>query len=258
MNALPALLKVRYLLDQVDRLQGGAIALPPNQRGELQKQLLGKAVIRLRQLDDTQPQLFDPQLDLLPPAELRAIAERCLRSLASRTEFLAAYQAERQRSLRIWGALAMAMLVAVCAAVAAYRIPRSMPGTLLRGQYSWRLSSALSGYPASGELSASPAGDFFFSTGHQKQPSIVLDLLLPTDLVGVEVTNRQDCCYDRALPLTVLLSDDLTTWRELARRTEPFYVWQIRVPQARARYVKLQVENESWLHLYQLRLFSQK
>jgi hypothetical protein len=45
------------------------------------------------------------------------------------------------------------------------------------------------------------------------------------------------------------LSDDATTWREVARRNEAFIDWEATFPSQTARYVRTRVTRRTILHL---------
>lgn len=88
-----------------------------------------------------------------------------------------------------------------------------------------------------------------FHTLEEVSPWVEYDLLQPTQVQEVSVENRADCCDERALPLVIEGSDDQATWRELARRTEPFSRAVIPFPQVKTRYLRLRVDRRSFLHL---------
>jgi hypothetical protein len=63
------------------------------------------------------------------------------------------------------------------------------------------------------------------------------------------VTNRDDCCLERAVPLVVEVSDDRKKWRTVARRADSFREWEGKFAPLKARYVRLRVDRHSILHL---------
>jgi hypothetical protein len=70
----------------------------------------------------------------------------------------------------------------------------------------------------------------------------------------VRVENREDCCYERAVPLTLEVSDDRKRWNRLAVRKQPFTSWTADVPPTRTRFVRLRVEGQGPLHLDRVRI----
>lgn len=103
------------------------------------------------------------------------------------------------------------------------------------------------------ECSSSPA--YFFSTVEQNDPWVEFDLGSPQPVSGFSITNRLDCCSDRAIPLIIEVSTDHTQWKEVARRTEDFHAWKGSFRSTKARWVRLRVPRLSFLHLSRVRLF---
>jgi hypothetical protein len=66
----------------------------------------------------------------------------------------------------------------------------------------------------------------------------------------VRVTNRQDCCGERAIPLLVEVSTDRQRWTTVARREDAFGTWRAQFGKQTARWVRLRVDRRSYLHLY--------
>ncbi len=92
-------------------------------------------------------------------------------------------------------------------------------------------------------------GLLLFHTNSEFEPSVTYDLMAPTRVHQVEVTNRPDCCGDRAIPLVVEVSLDRKQWTEVARKTDEFSTWSASFPSRTARYVRLKVGRVSVLHL---------
>jgi hypothetical protein len=96
---------------------------------------------------------------------------------------------------------------------------------------------------------------YFFHTNQERDPWIVFNLGARRSIARVVVENRQDCCFERAVPLVVSVSDDQKTWREVARRAETFTTWEAKFARVRARYVRLQVKGGAMiLHLSRVRI----
>lgn len=91
-------------------------------------------------------------------------------------------------------------------------------------------------------------GDIFFHTMHQENNWIDFDLGSVKAVHQVEVTNRSDCCQERAIPLIVEVSVDDKQWIQVARRDTDFSFWKASFPKQKARYVRLRVPRMSALH----------
>jgi uncharacterized membrane protein len=117
----------------------------------------------------------------------------------------------------------------------------------------WRVSSVLPGfdYAASGTSQRWSGAGFgtFFHTQQEDSPWIDFDLGSVVTLHRFSITNRVDCCQERAIPLVVETSTDDKTWREVARRAIPFTKWIDAFPPDPVRYVRLRVPHPSMLHL---------
>jgi hypothetical protein len=88
-----------------------------------------------------------------------------------------------------------------------------------------------------------------FHTTEENQPWYEVDLGAPQTIKSVTITNREDCCVERAVPLIVEVGDDQKTWKEVARVTENFREWDVSFNPVKARYVRLRVDRRSILHL---------
>jgi hypothetical protein len=88
-----------------------------------------------------------------------------------------------------------------------------------------------------------------FHTEAESSPWVELDLGAPKTIRRVEVTNRTDCCTDRAIPLVIEASTDRTQWTLLGRRDTDFATWTASFPPRVARYVKLSVPRHTSFHL---------
>jgi hypothetical protein len=113
----------------------------------------------------------------------------------------------------------------------------------------WRASSSLETCKPAEHYCASAHTDIFFHTLEEQEPWVEFDLGSPVSFSVVEVTNRSDCCPDRAIPLVVEVSNDQNTWREVARRKEAFSDWRAKFSPQKARYVRLRALRRTLLHL---------
>lgn len=143
-----------------------------------------------------------------------------------------------QRWLRV-GVLVAAVLGVVFGARAVTLGPNLIAGKTFRTS---------SGHPGC----AQGCEGLLFHTENENSPWIEYDLGAPRTVKRVEVTNRLDCCGDRAAPLLVEVSTDHTSWKEVARRDLEFIVWTASFPRTTARYVRLRVPRPTALHLKEI------
>jgi hypothetical protein len=128
-------------------------------------------------------------------------------------------------------------------------IQRAMLKPDLAAGKPWRASSSLDTCKPLEHSCTSTRTDIFFHTVEEAEPWLEIDLGRPTSFSVVDVTNRSDCCPDRAVPLAIEVSNDRTTWREVARRKETFSEWRAKFKSQQARYVRLRVLRRTLLHL---------
>lgn len=122
------------------------------------------------------------------------------------------------------------------------------PKNLAEGK-PWRTSSAaLTCVPAEHNCGGTKT-DILFHTQEEESPWFELDLGAATSISAATVRNRTDCCQDRAIPLVLEVSDDTTTWREVARRDAPFVTWSVEFTTQTARYVRARALRRTILHL---------
>jgi len=107
--------------------------------------------------------------------------------------------------------------------------------------------------PEKGRCAGAPT-HIAFHTNEEPDPFVIYDLGRESWLGRVEVTNRRDNNLGmRAVPLSVQVSVDGVTFREIARRDYWFDVWRADVGKTRARYLKLTVPRRTILHLERVR-----
>ncbi|HEY6561568.1 MAG TPA: discoidin domain-containing protein [Polyangiaceae bacterium] len=156
-----------------------------------------------------------------------------------------------QRWVRI-GVPLVALLGVIVAAVVAIMVALQPPN-LLAGK-PWRASSSIPNFSAATREIDGQKVEIFFHTTEEQSPWIEYDLGKPTRISGLRIVNRGDCCADRATPIVLEASDDRTTWKPMLRRDEPFTTWRQTLPSFTARYVRLRVDKQSWLHLEKFEL----
>jgi hypothetical protein len=144
---------------------------------------------------------------------------------------------------------ALAPLAVIYALVASWRYVHRPPD--LAAGRPWRASSAAEGFPPAGRVGTRPKSGYemMFHTNNDPSPWVEIDLERPTSVHRVAVTNRPDCCQDRAVPLIVELSDDAQNWVEVDRRPTEFKEWTASFNKRTARYVRLRVAKAGPLHL---------
>lgn len=151
-----------------------------------------------------------------------------------------------QRGVRSFG---LAVLVVGCAVGGVLAFQRLTLKPDLAAGKPWRASSSLDTCRPQEHYCASARSDIFFCTIEESNPWVEIDLGKPTAFSHLEVTNRSDCCPDRAAPLAVEVSLDQTNWHEVVRRQDTFSVWSPTFKQQTARYVRLRALRRTILHL---------
>lgn len=133
--------------------------------------------------------------------------------------------------------------------LAALAIALSVFWSKVHSPYRFTVSESLSGYNAEGTLPASTSKEIFFHSIDTDSPWIEVDLGKERSISRVVVTNRFDCCRERAVPLVVTVRGATGPSREVARQTAEFDEWDARFASTRARYVRLTVPRRTILHL---------
>jgi len=151
-----------------------------------------------------------------------------------------------QRGVRSIGLALLLVAVSVASVTTVHRL--LLKPDLATGK-PWRASSSLDTCRPQEHYCAAAHSDIFFHTLEEKDPWVEIDLGKPTTFSLLEVTNRSDCCPDRAVPLAAEVSNDQKTWREVARRRDTFSVWSARFAPQNARYVRLRALRRTLLHL---------
>lgn len=151
-----------------------------------------------------------------------------------------------QRAVRTFGALALLAALIITLVVS---IQRSRLQPDLAAGKPWRSSSTFETCKPQEHYCASAKTDIFFHTLEEQEPWVEIDLKAPTGFAVVDVTNRSDCCPDRAVPLVIEVSNDQEKWREVARRTDTFAEWRAKFKPQKARYVRLRALRRTLLHL---------
>jgi hypothetical protein len=115
--------------------------------------------------------------------------------------------------------------------------------------YKWHASSTFSDYAISGTLGASAGAEgAFFHTNSQQGPWLLIDMNEPRSIREIEVKNRTDCCFERALPLIAEVSMDGKSFSLVGFRDKVFAEWKVRFEPRVARYVRLRADANTFLH----------
>jgi len=89
-----------------------------------------------------------------------------------------------------------------------------------------------------------------FHTDPEFNPWVEFDLGAPKTFHRLEVTNRRDCCTERAVPLVAEVGNDRVAWKEIARHDDEFFAtWTATFRPTTARYLRLRVARHSTFHL---------
>ncbi len=121
-------------------------------------------------------------------------------------------------------------------------------------RYKWTTSSGVPslGFGTSGLLGAHGVRELVFHTATENRPWVSIDLLETRSVHVIEITNREDCCQDRAVPLVIEMAGDDKHFVEVARKKEVFTVWKAEFPTRRARYVRMWVDAQTAFHLQEI------
>jgi hypothetical protein len=176
-------------------------------------------------------------LDATPEdvAKVQAVADAMVREL----------EAPRQRVGQLLGQR-WSRIAVVCGAVLAlgYGARALVLGPDLLAGKPFRTSSSWAG--CAGDP---PCTRLLFHTDPEANPWVEFDLGSPKRLHRLEVTNRTDCCSERALPLVAEVSKDRVSWTEIGRREAEFSSWTLKFRPRTARYLRLKVPRETAFHL---------
>src|SRR5688572_5382794 len=159
------------------------------------------------------------------------------------------WDASRRRvrlPLRAWLALAAALLLVVILVWPSSNLLLGRP---------WKTSSKLADCDPARGVCVVPNTRIFFHTNVEANPFIEFDLGRSVLVSRLRVENRRDGnVQNRAVPLVALLSEDGSSWTEVARKGYWFQIWSVRFHPRPARYLRLTVPKVTWLHLEKVEL----
>ena len=179
--------------------------------------------------------------------ELATLVELLFRQLDRRARALHATYLERAWRLGLIAFGVLAIAATICWAFAPRDLALGMP---------WKASSkyAAGGCPSPRQQCAESPG-FFFHTNEEREPWFELDLGAAHAVSSVEIENREDCCPERAVPLTVEVSTDHKSWQTVARRDAQFSKFRASFHSVQARWVRLRAHKQTFLHLSRVSIF---
>jgi hypothetical protein len=151
-----------------------------------------------------------------------------------------------QRAARVLG---LALLLVAVVAVSWSSLAGRRRGPDLAAGKPWKASSESDHCKPAEHSCAGIRTDMFFTTVEEEEPWLEIDLGRNTAFNEVDVTNRTDCCPDRAVPLVIEVSRDRKKWREVSRRNDTFSAWETVFKRQNARYVRLRVLRRTIFHL---------
>jgi hypothetical protein len=96
--------------------------------------------------------------------------------------------------------------------------------------------------------------NYFVHTNTDEPAWVEFDLGKVQSISALRIDNRKECCFERAAPLTVEVSTDGKTWKEVARRKNQFNTWRPSFPTVQARKVRVVLPKRGILHLSRVRI----
>lgn len=181
-----------------------------------------------------------------PPLDISDAEAARVRDFADRlyTELEAPRRQVHRIVARRW--LHWATVVAVALAIALVARAVAVGPDLAKGK-PFRTSSTQPGCAENEHCAA-----LMFHTTQEDNPWVEIDLGAVKPVHLIEVSNRPDCCQDRAIPLVAEVSKDRAKWTEMGRRDEDFTTWTLEAKPTPARYVRLRAPRATTLHLQEV------
>jgi len=140
-------------------------------------------------------------------------------------------------------------LVAIAAVVLIIVAAKLIQGPDLAAGKPWIASSADRDCDVTNGMCQGTAVNIFFHTRQEESPWVQIDLGSPKRISSITVTNRRDCCEERAVPM--ILETGLTPikFTPVAEQKTAFTEWKAKFPPVMARYVRARVPRNTILHL---------
>jgi len=114
---------------------------------------------------------------------------------------------------------------------------------------------------ADGAVDGSKSGQFGFHSQLEESPWLSVDLGARYAITSAKIFGRGDSYHDQSIPLAFEVSDDNISFREIARRTEPFSAdepWIIKPTGLVTRFIRLHTTRQSYLVLGEVEVYGQK
>jgi hypothetical protein len=134
------------------------------------------------------------------------------------------------------------------------------PKNVARGRPTTISGTTLGGTTGAGAVDGSSSGLFGYHSALEESPWLSIDLGSRYLLNKVKVYGRGDGYYDQSVPLALEVSDDGTTYRQIAQRAEPFSSsdpWVVK-PDVPAQFIRLHTLRHSYLVLGEVEVFGPK
>lgn len=148
--------------------------------------------------------------------------------------------------------LAVLPVVIACLLLGAWVFKPERPD-LARGK-PWRTSSVFAVCQPAEGLCSGVHTLIMFHTNYEDNPWFEYDLGSDTHFSAMTIRDRSDSGRGRAVPLIVEVSNDGQSYREIARREHDFDVWRPSFAPQLARFVRLRVPRQTFLHLEEVKI----
>lgn len=125
----------------------------------------------------------------------------------------------------------------------------------------WTLSSVALNSAQRGKLTAlnwwGDHPNYIFHSDTAKPPNVTVDLGAKHVITRVAITNRLDCCLERAVGLELETSLDGEAFSAVrtAGPSQPFRFFTFEFPARDARFVRLSLPKDQYLHLAELKVY---
>ncbi len=224
-------------------VSAGADAIAPDREADLE---------RVRHAVGTSHPLYFDRLERIELERTRSALERAVSKLAAGVEARTLVHVRASR----WGrAAGTALLIAFVTyrTVSAVYWPDLAYGKPV---------SASSVYPNKPDMSGLVDGEIGTSYGAATDtgtdPWLAVDLQAVYRVTTIDVYNRVDGWFDVSLPLTLQISVDGVTFRDVARRDTVFDRWIVHLNHERARFVRVRSAGRTLLALSELEVFGDR
>jgi len=145
---------------------------------------------------------------------------------------------------RRWAAIGVSAALALCVVGIVVAVLRHD----LAANQPWRVSSMDPSCDSTFRVCGGQYVGIFFHTLEEASPWIEFDLGKSRAFSSVTITNRQDCCKARAVPLVIEVSNDQTSFTEVSRRDDVFDTWKATFAPVSARFVRARALRKTTLH----------